>query len=124
MLRVTTAAVLMIILTGVLSCGTSAPAGPEEIAQSILEAAQSGEFDKMMSYMSVELQREFDEAMLSRIEIVSFSIDEIDYDSDSTEAEIEYTITIKEITSGELDTDDQDMELELNSDGVWIVVDI
>ncbi len=124
MFKVTAAAVLMIILTVVVSCGSSVPAGPEEVAQSMLDAAQSGDYDKMKSYMSAEMQAEFNEAMLADIEIVSFSLDEIDYDRDSTEVEIEYTITVKEISSGEMDTDDQDMDLELNSDGEWIVVDI
>jgi predicted lipid-binding transport protein (Tim44 family) len=124
MLKVTAVAVLMIILTGAVSCGSSTPAGPGEIAQSMLEAAQAGDYDKMKSYMSAEMQSEFNEAMLDGIEIVSFSIDEIDYDHDSTEVEVEYTITIKEIDSGETDTDDQDMDLELNSDGEWIILDM
>lgn len=115
---------MLIIVTGAVSCGSSTPAGPEEIAAGMLEAAQSGDYDKMKSYLSAEMQAEFNEAMLDGIEIVSFSIDEIDYDRDSTEAEVEYTITIKEIDSGETDTDDNDMDLELNSDGEWIIVDM
>lgn len=124
MLKVTVVAVLMIILTGAVSCGSSTPAGPREIAQSMLEAAQARQYDEMKSYMSTEMQAEFNEAMLDGIEIVSFSIDEIDYDNDSTEVEIEYKITIKEIGSGETDTDDEDMDMELNSDGKWVIVDM
>lgn len=124
MLKITVVAALMIILTGAVSCGSSTPAGPGEIARSMLEAAQARQYDRMKSYMSTEMQAEFNEAMLDGIEIVSFSIDEIDYDRDSTEVEIEYTITIKEIGSGETDTDDEDMDLELNSDGDWIIVDM
>jgi hypothetical protein len=124
MLKVTVIALLMIVLTGAVSCGSSKPAGPGEIAQSMLEAAQAGQYDKMKSFMSAEMRADFNEAMLDGIEIVSFSIDEIDYDHDSTEVEIEYTITIKEIDSGETDTDDEDMDLELNSNGEWIIVDM
>lgn len=114
----------MIILTGAVSCGSSTPAGPGEIAESMLGAAQAGEYDRMKSYMSAEMQAEFNEAMLDGIEIVFFSIDEINYDHDSTEVEVEYTITIKEIDSGETYTDNDDMDLELNSDGEWIILDM
>ena len=124
MLKTTMATIFMIILAGIVSCGSSTPAGPGKIAQSMLEAAQAGDYEEMKSYMSAEMQSEFNEAMLDGIEIVSFSIDEIYYDHDSTEVEIEYTITIKETDSGETDTDDEDMDLELNSDGEWIIVDM
>ena len=90
----------------------------------MLEAAQAGEYDRMRSYMSTEMHAQFNDAMLDEIEIVSFSIDEIDYSRDSTEAEIEYTITVREINSGETDTDDDDMDLELDSNGEWIIVDM
>lgn len=124
MFRIIMALITLAVFAGAVSCGKDAPAGPGEIAHSMLEAAQAGDYDKMKSYMSTEMQAEFNEAMLDGIEIVSFSIDEIKYDHDSTEVEVEYTITIKEIDSGETDTDDEDMDLELNSDGEWIITDM
>lgn len=114
---------MLIIIVAAASCG-STPAGPVEIAERMLEAAQARDYDLMRSYLSPEAQGEINVAALAGIEIVSFSIDEVDYSNDSTEVEIDYTITIKEIMSGETDTDDEDMDLELNSDGEWIIVNI
>lgn len=124
MKRAAVVAILMIVVAGAVSCG-STPAGPREVAQSMLEAAKAGQYDKMKSYLSPEMKSEFNEAMFEGIEIVSFSIDdELDYDNDSTEVEIDYTITIKELESGEADTDNNEIEMELNSDGEWIIVDL
>ena len=124
MFRISIVLISLAFFTLILSCGAEVPAGPEEIAERMLEAAQAGEYDRMRSYMSTEMHAQFNDAMLGEIEIVSFSIDEIDYSQDSTEAEIEYTITVREIASGETDTDDDDMDLELNSNGEWIIVDM
>ena len=107
-----------------ISCGAEAPADPAEIAERMFEAVQARDYDRMFGYMSTELQTEFNEAMLDGIEIVSFSIDAIDYSRDSTEVEVEYTITIREIDSGKTDTDDDDMDMELNSNGEWKITDM
>lgn len=124
MFRISIALISLAVFVLVISCGEEAPAGPAEIAERMFEAVQARDYDKMYSYMSQEMQTEFNEAMLEGIEIVSFSIDEIDYSRDSTEAEVEYTITIREIDSGETDTDDDDMDMELNSNGEWIITDM
>ncbi len=124
MFRIGIALISLAVFVLILSCGAEVPPGPEIIAERMLEAAQAGEYDRMRSYMSTEMHAQFNDAMLDEIEIVSFSIDEIDYSRDSTEAEIEYTITVREIASGETDTDDDDMDLELNSNGEWIIIDM
>ena len=123
MLR-TAAVSIFVTVTLAVSCGSTAPTGPGETAERMLEAAQAHDYDLMRSFFSPEAQSEINEAALAGIEIISFSIDEIDYSNDSIEVEIDYTITIKEIGSGETDTDDEDMDMELNSDGEWIIVDL
>ncbi|MCD4700731.1 MAG: hypothetical protein K8S24_02635 [Candidatus Aegiribacteria sp.] len=124
MLKFTIALISLTVFALAISCGAEVPADPAEIAEGMFEAAQARDYDKMRSYMSAEMQAEFNDALLNRIEIVSFSIDEIDYSNDSTEVEIDYTITIREIDSGETDTDDDDMDMELNSNGEWKITDM
>jgi len=123
MFKVTVEVLTIIILAGAVSCG-STPAGPEEVAQSMFEAAQAHQFDKMKSFLSPDMQGEINEAALAGIELVSFSIDKIDYSTDSTSVEMEYTITTKNIRSGETEVENDDMDLELNANGEWIIVDL
>ncbi|RKZ09665.1 hypothetical protein DRQ25_05620 [Candidatus Fermentibacteria bacterium] len=124
MFRISIVLISLAVFTLILSCGAEVPAGPEEIAERMFEAAQARDYDKMYTFMAPEMQDEISEAALAEIEIVSYSIGEIEYSEDSTEVELEYSITIKEIMSGETDTDDDDMDLELDSNGEWIIVDM
>ena len=90
----------------------------------MLEAAQARDYDKMYTFMSPEMQGEINEAALAWIEIVSFTIDEIEYSADSTEVEVEYTITLKELDSGDTEVESDDMDLIRTSAGDWLIVDM
>jgi hypothetical protein len=117
-----TASVLLLTLW-VLSCG-SGPQGPGEVAEAMLRAAQEKEFDRMLSYMSPEVQREMNLAALQGIEIISYSVDRIQYSDDSTSADVEYTITIRELGSGDTEVEDDEFELLRAADGQWVITDM
>lgn len=112
------------VFTLAVSCGAGAPADPETIAVRMFEAAQARDYDKMYTFMSPEMQGEINEAALAGIEIVSFTIGDIEYSDDSTEVELDYTITIKEIQSGETDVETDDMDMIRTSEGDWIITDM
>ena len=124
MFRISIALILFAVFTLAISCGAEAPVDPEQIAERMFEAAQARDYDKMRSYMSTEMHAEFNDAMLDRIEIVSFSVDKIDYDIDSTEVEVEYTITFRELESGDTEVMEDDMELIRTIDGDWIITEM
>jgi len=124
MFRISIAFISLAVLSLSISCGTEAPAGPEEIARRMFEAAQSHNYDKMYTCMSPEMQNEINEAALAGIEIVSFTIDQIEYSPDSTEAELEYSVTLKHIATGETEVESDDMDLIRTSAGDWLIVDM
>ena len=124
MFRISIAMISLAVFALSISCGAEVPAGPEDIAERMFEAAQARDYDKMYTFMSPEMQDEINEAALAGIEIVSFTIDEIEYSHDSTEVELEYTITMKEIQSGETDVTVDDMDMIRTSEGDWIITDM
>ncbi len=119
-----TAAIMALVCTiMVLSCGAG-PQGPGEVAEAMFKAAQDGNYDEMLSYLSPEVQREMNIAALRGMEIISYSIDSIEYSEDSTSAEIEYTITIRETASGDTEVEDDEFELLKTAAGEWVIVDM
>ncbi len=124
MFRISISIMSLAVLALAISCGAEVPAGPEDIAERMFEAAQARDYDKMYSFMSPQMQDEINEAALVGIEIVSFTIGEIEYSDDSTEVELEYTITVKEIMSGETDVTNDDMDMIMTSGGDWIIIDM
>ena len=124
MFRIGIALISLAIIALAASCGTEASAGPEEIAERMFEAAQAGDYDKMYTCMSPEMQDEINEAALAGIEIVSFTIGEIEYSDDSTEVELDYTITIRNILEGDTEVESDDMDLIRTSAGEWLIVDM
>ena len=124
MFRISVAFISLTIFSLSISCGAEAPAGPEDIAQRMFEAAQARDYEKMYTCMSPHMQDEINEAALAGIEIVSITIGEIEYSDDSTEVELEYTITVKEIMSGETDVTNDDMDMIMTSEGDWIIIDM
>jgi hypothetical protein len=119
-----TAAIMALVFTiMVLSCG-GGPQGPGEIAEAMFKAAQEGNYDEMLSYLSPEVQREMNIASLRGMEIISYSIDTIEYSEDSTSAEVEYTITFREIASGDTEVEDDEFELLKTASGEWVIVDM
>ncbi|MCK5117093.1 MAG: hypothetical protein KAR44_10865 [Candidatus Aegiribacteria sp.] len=124
MFRISISIMSLAVLALAISCGATVPAGPEDIAERMFEAAQARDYDKMYTCMSPEMQGEINEAALAGIEIISFTIDEIEYSDDSTEVELEYTITLKEIQSGETEVTTDDMDMIMTSEGDWIITDM
>ncbi len=124
MFRISISIISLAVFALAISCGAEVPAGPEDIAQRMFEAAQAREYDKMYTCMSPQMQDEINEAALAGMEIVSFTIGEIEYSDDSTEVELEYTITTKEIMSGETDVTNDDMDMIMTSEGDWIIIDM
>ncbi|MEN8209004.1 MAG: hypothetical protein ABFR50_07110 [Candidatus Fermentibacteria bacterium] len=125
MLRISIALASLVILAVSISCGAEAPADPAEIAENMLKAAQTGEYDRMRSYMSEEMHTEFNDAMLDDIEIISYTIDEIEYNQDNTEAEVTYSITLRERGSeGDAEVMQDDMNLIMTSSGDWIITEM
>ncbi len=124
MFRISIALISLAVLALVISCGTEAPADPAEIAERMFEAAQVRDYDKMYTFMSPETQDEINEAALAGIEIVSFTIGDIEYSDDSTEVELDYTITIKNITNGDTEVMEDDMDMIMTSEGDWIITDM
>ena len=118
------ALISLAVFTLTISCGAEEPSGPQDIAERMFEAVQARDYDKMYTFMSPEMQNEINEAALAGIEIVSFTIDEIEYSGDSTEVELEYTITVKEIQSGETDVTTDDMDMIMTNEGDWIIIDM
>jgi hypothetical protein len=117
--RIIDAFILAAIIAGALSCG--APAGPEETALQMFEAAQDRDYDRMMSFLSPEMQGEINEAALIGVEIISYSVGEIEYSDDSTEVELDYTVVMKHIATGESRTEDDDMDMIRTSEGNWVI---
>jgi len=115
-------AVLPLVL--LLACGVEEAKGPGNVAAAMFEALQEGDIQEMQSYLSPEMQREMDPEMLENLEVISFSLGEPEYNPDSTEAEIDYTVTLKELVSGDVETEEDDMDLILDSSGAWVIVDI
>ncbi|MCK4806256.1 MAG: nuclear transport factor 2 family protein [Candidatus Aegiribacteria sp.] len=124
MFKISIALISLAVFAGAVSCGGKAPAGPKEIAERMFEAAQARDYDKMYTFMSPEMQDEINEAVLARIEIISFTIDEIEYSDDSTEVEVEYTLTLKELGSGDTEVMEEDMDMIRTSEGEWVIVDM
>lgn len=124
MLRFSIALISFAVFALAISCGAEIAAGPEEIAERMFEAAQAGDYDRMKSYMSSEMQMEINEAVLAGIEIISFTIDEIEYSDDSTEVELEYTLTLKELDSGDTEVVEDDMEMIRTSEREWVIVEM
>jgi hypothetical protein len=106
-----------------VSCG-GGPAGPGEVAEAMFRAAQERDYDRMFEYLAPEARDEVNVASLQGMEIVSYSIDEVEYSDDSTSAEVEFTIVVRSIRSGETDEDREDMDLVRNEDGEWMIVDM
>ena len=109
-------------LVWLVSCG--GPKGPAQVAEAMLRAAQERDYDEMLSYMSPEVQREMNMAALAGMEIVSFSIDEVEYSFDSTMVDLEYTITVKRLHDGETDVEEDEFELMKDAEGRWVIVDM
>ncbi len=124
MFRISISIISLAVFALAISCGAEVPAGPEDIAKRMFEAAQARDYDRMYTFMSPEMQDEINEAALAGMEIVSFTIGEIEYSDDSTEVELEYTITVKEIMSGETDVTNDDMDMIMTSEGDWIIIDM
>lgn len=116
MLKVLIVLVSVTLFAGALSCG-SGPDGPREVAECMFEAAQAGDYERMKSFMSPEMQGKINEGTLAVIEIISFSIDEVEFSEDSTEAELEFTITLKNIFTGETETEEDDLDMMRTSEG-------
>ena len=124
MFRISIPLVTLVIIALSISCGAEEPSGPQDTAKRMLEAVQNRDYDKMNTFMSPEMQNEINEAALAGIEIVSFTIGEIEYSDDSTEVELDYTITIKNIRTGDTEVESDDMDLIRTSGGDWIIVDM
>ncbi len=124
MFRICIALISLAVFVLILSCGAEVPPGPETIAVRMFEAAQARDYDKMYTFMSPEMQDEINEAALAGIEILSFTIGNIEYSHDSTEVELDYTITIKNITNGDTEVESDDMEMIRTSGGDWIIIEM
>lgn len=105
------------------SCGEG-PQGPVEVVEAMFTAAQDGDYDTMMEYMSPEVQNEINVAALSGMEIVSWSVDEVEMSPDSTRVDVEFTITIRNISTGETEVEDDEIELMKTASGEWYIVDM
>lgn len=115
---------LLLTLIPVLAASCGGPKEPAEVVEAMFRAAQEGDHETMLGYMSPEVQAEMNLEALEGIEIISYAIDAAEISDDGNRADVEFTVTLRNITTGEIEVEDDEMELLRTASGDWYIVDM